>query len=442
MEPSATPDEGALDSSQGYGGMRESTQMERQFSDCETQMTRAVSDPWNDWVPGVLSKSQVRQLIDAGFLRGVAVGDDESSFDLTLSAEAFRLVRGPIKPKGATYLNSLQGKGFLEILKPEAENRYLLRKAESYLFRLEQQIAIPAVFRRARVFGQATARSSIGRIDVLARLIVDGMETYEEFTPDGMKESTGELFLEITPISFSVLVEKGTPLSQLRLFLGDPRDSEIRGHVAARTVIRQNRKAPGSEDQEVTEPILSLDLTEALVGGRPAVAFSPRRAPLADAIDLTGNERHAPEDHWDIVPPPNDGFFRIEKGRFYILRSRELLRVPEGIAVYCRASDETIGEMRIHYAGFVHPCFGQNQQDGREGTPLIFEVRGHDFDVNLRDGERMAKLIFYRMSRDPESPPLPAEGTPESPRRKPSAYSNQDLTLSRVFKPWKDPAAP
>lgn len=29
-----------------------------------------------------------------------------------------------------------------------------------------------------------------------------------------------------------------------------------------------------------------------------------------------------------------------------------------GVAVYCRPSDETIGEMRIHYAGFVHPGFG------------------------------------------------------------------------------------
>jgi dCTP deaminase len=68
------------------------------------------------------------------------------------------------------------------------------------------------------------------------------------------------------------------------------------------------------------------------------------------------------------------------------------------IAVYCRAIDETIGEMRIHYAGFVHPLFGRERKDRKHGTPLIFEVRGHDVGVTLTDGEKMARLTFYRMS--------------------------------------------
>jgi dCTP deaminase len=112
---------------------------------------------------------------------------------------------------------------------------------------------------------------------------------------------------------------------------------------------------------------------------------------------------------------------RIENNQFYILRSKEKIRVPAGVAIYCRASDETIGEMRIHYAGFVHPHFGI-RDDGEKGTPLIFEVRGHQVDVNLRQGERMANLRLYRMSEDAGA------GT--------SDYEKQTLKLSGFFADW------
>jgi deoxycytidine triphosphate deaminase len=100
----------------------------------------------------------------------------------------------------------------------------------------------------------------------------------------------------------------------------------------------------------------------------------------------------------------------------------------DGIAVYCRAIDETIGEMRIHYAGFAHPFFGRERADRQTGTPLIFEVRGHDVKVTLTDGEKMARLIFYRMSEDCR---LPKQKT----RRQKSGYENQTLKLSEFFSP-------
>ena len=80
--------------------------------------------------------------------------------------------------------------------------------------------------------------------------------------------------------------------------------------------------------------------------------------------------------------------------------------------------------MRIHYAGFAHPYFGFERQDGIDGTPLIFEVRGHDVHVSLRDGEKMARLIFYRMSQDAEKPEK-------------TAYDTQTLKLSKFFAEWK-----
>lgn len=122
----------------------------------------------------------------------------------------------------------------------------------------------------------------------------------------------------------------------------------------------------------------------------------------------------------------------IEKDKFYLLRSKEKISVPPGIAIYCRASDETIGEMRIHYAGFAHPYFGYERNDGVEGTPLIFEVRGHQVNVTLTDGEKMANLTFYRMSKDGE------KEESKNGEKKESSYQKQSLQLSKFFAPWPD----
>src|SRR6058998_2120034 len=46
--------------------------------------------------------------------------------------------------------------------------------------------------------GKATARSSVGRLDVLVRLLVDGSETFD-FLEKGKKH---QLYIEVTPISF------------------------------------------------------------------------------------------------------------------------------------------------------------------------------------------------------------------------------------------------
>ena len=81
--------------------------------------------------------------------------------------------------------------------------------------------------------------------------------------------------------------------------------------------------------------------------------------------------------------------------------------------------------MRIHYAGFAHPFFGRQRSDGTIGTPLIFEVRGHQVNVSLADGEKMANLIFYRMSQDCAEELSPSD-----------KYDNQTLQLSKFFADW------
>ena len=83
--------------------------------------------------------------------------------------------------------------------------------------------------------------------------------------------------------------------------------------------------------------------------------------------------------------------------------------------------------MRIHYAGFVHPFFGWTRADGLRGTPLIFEVRGHDLNVSLIHREKLARLTFYRMSLDPQE---------DNAAHTDQSYNEQELKLSAYFGEW------
>ena len=376
-----------------------------------------MEHPWNNWIPGVLNKEQVKKLIDEGYITGDGEKSiDNSSIDLTLSDKAFKMTHGSVKPSDEyTYGWFIENRGLAEQLKPNADGSFLLRAKETYVFKLRERLERKLLEGQGRIYGQATAKSSVGRIDVLARLIVDGMDTYESFDPPGQAKGNGDMYLEITPITFNVKVKPGIALSQLRLFYGDPKIVELRGRELFETIL----DGPGAADGS-----LSVDITNTKIGGIDVAAYRAKPTQGDDAIPLwKAQPRPDPRKYWEFVQSNDKNRLTIEETKFYILRSKEKIRVPKGIAIYCRASDETIGEMRIHYAGFVHPLFGMGKDGQGKGAPLIFEVRGHQVHVSLADGEKLANLIFYRMSED-------CAGFDES------VYGTQSLKLSTFFEDW------
>jgi dCTP deaminase len=378
-------------------------------------MARRISPTWDMWIPGVLSKRQMTALVEKGHIRVEGSGSiGASSLDLTLSSEVYHLPDGTIKPSGPLYHQDLARFG--KRLDPMTEKGLTLPARETYLVKLREQFAN---LRNSHIHGQATAKSSVGRVDVLARLVVDGMDCYEYF--DSQKVDTGELYLEITPLTFSVLIKPGISLNQLRLFYGPPERCLINGPEASRTFIK-------TTEGESNESTLTVDLEPTDVRGNDVIAFRAKDPCPCEPIPLwttKGATKSSPWLYWDFVRPNPTKRLSLKKGSFYILKSKERLALPKGVAVYCRAIDEAFGEMRIHYAGFAHPWFGLARND-QTGTPLIFEVRGHDVNVSLRDGESMARLQFYRMSED-------AERGDEDPK---GPYERQTLKLSDFFADW------
>lgn len=374
---------------------------------------------WDTWVPGVLSRDQLIALAERDHLTGIDDPesiDDHSSFDLHLTLPAFQLTRGSVKPFGYRFLHSLNDAGLATPFEPDAAGYFDLAPRQTYLFGVREALQD---LRGVSIYGQATAKSSVGRVDVLVRLIVEGADRYEGFQPDVLGTTRTAMFIEVTPITFAVRVKEGVALTQLRLFYGSPESCLIAGEEVCRTCFAGNDK----DNNTLTVDLSTVDIEGVAASGFCATTPASDRPPIS--LWSEADDRPAPNEWWSAVQPDPQRL-RIAHDRFYILRSAERLTVPPGVAVYARAVDEEIGEMRIHYAGFVHPTFGWDRTDGLDGTPLIFEVRGHNVDVSLRDREVLAKLQFYRMSEDPD-------GVVDQ------SYNDQELQLSKFFQAWDAP---
>ena len=88
------------------------------------------------------------------------------------------------------------------------------------------------------------------------------------------------------------------------------------------------------------------------------------------------------------------------------------------------AYDPSIGEFRIHYAGFFDPGFGHEVEEGK-GTTAVLEVRSHEVPFVLEDGQVVARLVYERLLEVPDKLYGPRIG---------SSYQSQGLSLSKQFR--------
>ncbi len=374
--------------------------------------------------PGVLSSRQLAHLAHTGVIEGVANPEDASgasAIDLTLGEEGWKM-HGSIKGRlDRPYTDVLTQSHFidknLDLSRPvilEPPNTYVIRLRESLYFDEYPELQ-----------GYASGKSSIGRLDMLVRLVADYAAGYDEVLP---RRVSGRwrvsLYAEVTPISFPILVKAGVTLNQLRLFQGDPRLCELSAEELR--LYGEVLTGPhGGETDSGGVGELTVDVSPVKEGSCTGYIGFEALTGVREPIDLINSAKgHDPRNYWKPVTPDGETgeTLKIVPERFYILRSRERFSLPPDVSAFVHAVTEQLGELRIHYAGFVHPGFGWGRQGG---TPLIFETRGHNIITFLRQGERMATIKYFRMS---EAVKLDAIA--------PDNYQLQELNLSKFFRSW------
>jgi len=363
-------------------------------------------------------------LCEEGVIKGSLDPDKAagpSAFDLTLAGEGW-LMRGSVKGNPTEAYEQTLSESAYRTKRIDLSRPVVLEPRCTYLIRLAESLDLSA---HPDLHGVASGKSSVGRLDVLVRLIADYAPGFDQIVPSRRSKRHGiTLYAEVTPISFPIQVQAGVSLNQLRLFMGEDYISELGPGLLkyyANILLHPDRSL--EHEDELQE--LTVDITP-VVDGEAAglIGFEGLRDIRHPIPLLPGTPGADPRNYWKPVAVQESGErLEIVPERFYILRSRERFRLPPEVAAFVQAMSERLGELRIHYAGFVHPGFGWLRP---EGTPLIFETRGHNITTFLRHAERMAVIRYYQMSEPVDEETIAAE-----------SYQHQELTLSRYFAPWR-----
>src|SRR5262249_48161062 len=110
----------------------------------------------------------------------------------------------------------------------------------------------------------------------------------------------GRLWLELVTRSFTIRVQEGLSLNQLRLMVGDPRvsDAEIRSIHAERPLLFVGDEAVSAADIAVSDGLfMSLDLARG-DAGRPVGFRAKKNSRL---LDLASIRHYEPDLFWEPV---------------------------------------------------------------------------------------------------------------------------------------------
>lgn len=383
--------------------------------------TESPADPRPDSPPspqeeqhttGILPAQELMQAVrTTREIRGVEpITDDQiqpASLDLRLGAKAYR-VRASFLP-GAN--SSVQDKlRQFSMHQMDITDGGVLEKGCVYIIPLLETLNL-----KHRMSARGNPKSSTGRLDVFTRLITD-YGTQFDSVREGYK---GQLYAEVAPRTFSILVRKGSRLSQLRIRRGAPLSSDEQHKQLHKNFGLVDRDVP---DEEIRNGVpISVDVRGLPENGNTIGYKAKNHAGLID-IDLINHYR--PEDFWDPVPAPGGHGLILDPANFYILASREAVNVPPGLAAEMIAYDTLVGEFRVHYAGFFDPGFGDASAGG-EGARAVLEVRSYEVPFVIEDGQVVGRLAYERLT----SLPTRLYGSGLN-----SNYQRQGLRLSKHFR--------
>jgi len=262
--------------------------------------------------------------------------------------------------------------------------------------------------------GVANPKSSAGRLDILSRLITDRSAAFDQIK----RGYEGPLYLELAPRTFSVVVRTGSRLNQLRFRRGSAliAHSELKQALEKGLLISPFN--PDSFDRDGR-----VGVTIDLVGGGEGSLIGYRAQRHTDRIDIDKIGYYAASDFWEPLFNRKNGPLILDPDHFYILATREKVAIPPRYAAEMVAYDTTVGEFRVHYAGFFDPGFGCNA--GGLHSRAVLEVRSHEVPFMLEDGQTVGWLRYEKMADTPDRLYGADSG---------SNYQSQGLALAKQFR--------
>jgi dCTP deaminase len=362
---------------------------------------------------GILPSQAIRELIAKGRVIGNRAITEEqiqpASLDLRLGDIAHRVQASFLPGPGGKVEAKVKE---LRMARVDLTSAAVFEKGCVYIVPLLEELDLPR-----DISGKANPKSTTGRLDVFIRLITDDGVEFER-VPPGYK---GRLYAEIVSRTFTVAVRAGMRLNQLRFVRGNPvsSDNRIRRLDEEEQLIYMDEESPvkASVDR-------GLRITVNLEGSSPEEVIAYKARKHAPAIELDRINYYAPEEFWEARRHGANQRLILEPGDFYILASKERVRVPPEFAAEMVPFDPSVGEFRIHYAGFFDPGFGYGSSDIK-GTRAVLEVRAHEVPFLIEHEQFVGRLTYMPLLSKPEKIYGLQIG---------SSYQQQALTLSKQFR--------
>ncbi len=363
---------------------------------------------------GILPSQEITNLISRGIVSATPAIDPEhiqpASLDLRLGDIAHRVRASFLPGPNSTVEAKIKE---LRMTRVDLTGSAVFERDCVYIVPLLEELNLPE-----NLSGKANPKSTTGRLDVFTRLITDYGTEFDR-VPPGYK---GKLYAEVVSRTFTVGIRAGMRLSQLRFVRGkpDPRDaSMIRKLDLEENLVYLDDDSPAKALHD-----RGLRITVNLEAAEPGEVIAYKAKRYAPAVELDKIGHYATEEFWEVRHQTASKSLILEPDDFYILASRERVRVPPDFAAEMVPFDPSDGEFRIHYAGFFDPGFGYGSSDIK-GTRAVLEVRAHEVPFLIEHGQLVGRLNYMPMLSRPDK----IYGTNIG-----SSYQHQALTLSKQFR--------
>ena len=374
---------------------------------------------------GILPSQKIKEMLDSKEIKTMLMPFDHdqvqpASIDLRLGDCAYPVDTSFLPGKGMKVLDKLkQLDDRFANFKIDLSKGAVLEKGRVYVIPLLESISL-----RSDVAAFANPKSSTGRLDILTRLIADEATSFDQVN-EGYK---GELFIEVAPRSFSIVVKTGTRLNQLRFRRTRGEEAKPISAAEWKKLLDDGQIVDSSDHETNARSIKTgiLPFTVDLKGsGKDGEIIGYRSKKHVKRIDLERRD-YDPLDFWEPICFHKSSSLILDPDEFYILMTKEAIAVPPEYAAEMLPYDTRAGEFRVHYAGFFDPGFGWSANATKAGSSRgVLEVRSHEVPFLLEHGQTVGWLRYERMAERPEL----LYGQDIN-----SNYQGQSLKLAKQFK--------